>query len=250
MLEAAGAPFVQGHAQGRAFADGIAQTARGLRRQYGVATWYWTLSEVHLGSGRRMLRHTPQLHERLEGIAAGAEVDVRALELFDAQSRVAGVASSDGRALEARLEVPAELELLLFVRHSRPDAGGFASVELTCAPWTGCLAGVNENGLAALVVDDRAPGAPSVRVLAQDVIYRRDALEPALDHLRKRAAYSGATGRLCLQDGAGRAVEATLQDGALSVSELRRRTTPVAESTVTLESGSLGWRGERFAVPG
>lgn len=242
MLEAAGAPYEQGHAQGRAYARGIANSARALRRQYGFGIWRVTLSEVHLGAGRRMLRHTPQLHERLEGIAAGARVDVRALELHGVQSRIAGVGSCDGATLEARLEIPAELEPLLFVRHSRPDAGGFASVELTCAPWAGCLAGINESGLGVVVLEDRALDAPSLRVLALDLIYRRNEPEPGIEHLRKRAAYAGASGLLHLVAPGGRALRVELLDGELEVSELAP-SGAVVESTVRLDPAdrSLVW---------
>ena len=173
MLETAGAPFEQGHAQGSACAGGIAQAAAHLRRQYGFGIWRLTLSEVHLGAGRLMRRHTPQLHERLEGIAAGAGVKVGALELFDAQARITGVGTAGKDSLEARLEIPDDLAPLLLLRHSCPDAGGFDSVELTCTAWAGCLAGINSAGLGAIVIEDRAHGAPSLRVLAQDLIFRR-----------------------------------------------------------------------------
>ena len=244
MLEAAGAPFEQGHAQGSAFARGILQTARGLRRQYGFGIWRVTLSEVHLGAGRRMRRYTPQLHERLEGIAAGARVDVRALELFDAQVRIAGVGTADGSTLEARLEIPAELDPLLLLRHSRPDAGGFASVELTCAPWAGCLAGINERGLGAIVLEDRALDGPSLRVLAQDLIYRRGEADAAVEHLRKRGACSGASGRIHLIGPDGRALRLELQEGELELSELPADADGVVESTVRLDPAtrSLLWQ--------
>jgi hypothetical protein len=234
MLEAAGAPFEQGHTQGSAYARGIAKTARALKRQYGFGIWRLTLSEVHLGAGRRMLRHTPQLHERLEGIAVGARVDVRALELFDAQSRIAGVGSTDGATLEARLEIPEALEPLLFVRHSRPDAGGFASVELTCAPWAGCLAGINENGFGAIVLEDRALDAPSLRVLAQDLIYRRDEPGAAVEHLRQRAAYTRVSGLLHLI-APGRALRAEIEEGEIEVSELAPAGGEISESTVRVD---------------
>jgi hypothetical protein len=244
VLEAVGAPFEQGHAQGSACARGIVRTARGLRRQYGFGIWRVTLSEVHLGAGRRMRRHTPQLHERLEGIAAGARVDVRALELFDAQVRIAGVGTADGSTLEARLEIPAELDPLLLLRHSHPDAGGFASVELTCAPWAGCLAGINENGLGAIVLEDRALDAPSLRVLVQDLIYRRDEPDAAVEHLRKRGACTGASGRIHLIGPDGRALRLELQEGELEVSELAADADGVVASTVRLDPAarSLLWQ--------
>ena len=243
MLEAAGAPFEQGHAQGHACAPGIAQSAKNLRRQYGFGIWRLTLSEVHLGAGRRMRRYMPQLHERLEGIAAGANVDVRALELLDVQSRVAGVGVAEAGALEARLEIPEELEPQLLLRHSRPDAGGFASLELTCAAFAGCLAGINERGLGAIVLEDRALDAPSLRALAQDLIYRRDELESGVEHLKQRALYSEATGALHVVDASGRALRLELLEGALEVSELAT-SERISDSTLRLDPAmrSIEWR--------
>jgi len=243
VLETSGAPFEQGHAQGTACAGGIARAAADLRRQYGFGIWRLTLSEIRLGAGRQVRRHTPQLHERLEGIAAGAGVQVGALQLFDAQARLAGVGTAGKESLEARLEIPDELGRLLLLRNSRPDAGGFDSVELTCAAWAGCLAGVNAAGLGAIVIEDRAPDAPSLRVLAQNLIFRRDALGSALDHLDHRASYTGATGVLHLVAPGCEAVRVDLQEGRIEVSELPAVDAPIAESTVRLDAAarSLEW---------
>ena len=243
MLETAGAPFEQGHAQGSVCAGSIARATARLRRQYGFGIWQLTLSEVHLGAGRLMRRHTPQLHERLEGIAAGAGVKVSALELFDAQARIFGVGTAGKDSLEARLEIPDELAPLLLLRHSRPDAGGFDSVELTGTAWAGCLAGINSAGLGAIVIEDRAPDVPSLRVLAQDLIFRRDELASGLDHLRHCASYTSATGVLHLVAPGLDALRVELQEGRLEVSRLPAAGAPVAESTVRLDAAarSLEW---------
>ena len=136
------------------------------------------------------------------------------------------------------------------LRHSRPDAGGFDSVELTCAAWAGCLAGVNAAGLAAIVVEDRAPDAPSLRVLAQDLIFRRDELGSGLDHLRHRASYTGATGVLHLVAPGCDALRVELQEGRLDVSALPAVGAPIAESTVRLDAAarSLEWSAPEGAA--
>jgi hypothetical protein len=243
MIETSGAPFAQGHAQGRALHAHIDQVARRLRRQYGFASWRLVLSEVHFGVGRRVQRFLPQQHERLEGIAAGARVHVRALELFDNLSRVDGVGSVQGCELEARLELSPELEALLTLRRSLPDACGFPSVELTCAPWVGCLAGVNDQGIGVAVVEDHDPAGPSIRVLAQDFVYRAQQLEAGIEHLRLRAGYAGISGVLLVVDGCGLARRLRLRRGELEIEELTPISAQVRESTLRIDAAArtLQW---------
>jgi len=245
MLETSGAPFELGHAQGRARASEIAALTASLRRQYGWTSWRVTLSEIRLGGGRCMQRFTPQMHERLEGIAAGAGVNVHALELFELSARVAGVGTATDEGIEARLDLPAELAALWLLRRSRPDAGGFPTVELTCAPWSGCLAGVNACGLGAVVLEDRALDVPSLRVLAQDVIWRAQDLAAGVEHLRLRASCTRPEGVMHMAMRGQGAVRVELGDGRISTRELPVSRAPIAQSTVRLDLAncSLEWQG-------
>lgn len=234
-IEAAGAPFDQGAAQGRALAREIAHTREDLRDRYGWFAWRMAGRRAHVGSGRPMQRFLPQLHERLRGIAAGAGVRLRALELHESLDRIAGVASVDGTRLEGRLELPAATVGRLALRASRPDAVGFASVELICAGSAGCLAGVNEEGVGVVVVDERGSAGPAMRSYAQDLILRVPDARTAAQHMRLRSRYAGGSGALLVADKGGAALLLELAEGELEVSEAEPRRSPVASSTVEIE---------------
>jgi len=243
MIETTGAPFELGHAQGRACAVEIARAAAELRSDYGPLSWWWVRSENHYSSARRMQCFTPQLHERLEGIAAGAGVGVRDLELLQSHSRAAGVGSLNGAVLEARFEIPDRMERSLVLRRSRPDACGFSSVELACATGAGCLAGINDQGIGAVVLEDRSLGAPSLCVLAQDFVFRAQALDAGLEHLKQRASYAEPSGVLLAVDASGRCVRVEFDSGRAEVSEFAPSTAAVAESTVRIDAAarSIEW---------
>lgn len=244
MIEARGAPVDQGLAQGSALREGIRASLAGLRRRYGFLTWREALREARRGPGRELQRFLPQQHERLEGIAAGAGTSLAALELFETSSLVTGIGSAKGGVGEARLEISPELSALLVLRHSAPDAEGFESVELTCAPWAGCIAGVNSSGIGALVLDDRDPGAIPVGALAQDFLFRAEDLSAATDHLRLRARYAGGSGTLLLVDAKGKAVCVELSRGELQIRDCAGPGALVAESTVRIDAAvrELIWR--------
>ena len=234
IVEAAGAPFDQGVAQGVALEREIRELRRELRARFGPFAWYGACRRARRRAAVPMQRFLPQMHERLRGIADGARIDVRALELHDTVERVAGVGSLDGKLLEGRFD-PAR-STGLFVRRSRPDAVGFASVELTAPGFTGCLAGVNEQGVAALVLDEIGSHGPSLRCYAQDLIMRAPDAEAGARHFRLRARYGGGDGALLLADAAGRAYRLELRGGVLEEHPLSPVAAPAGESTVTIDS--------------
>jgi hypothetical protein len=238
LIEARGAPVDQGVIQGRAQRGAILLLRRRLRRRYGFFSWREALYEAEHGPGRNVRWFLPQLHERLYGIAMGAGVPARVLDLAESFYRVPGVATAKSNEVEARLEIPEELQPLLVLRRSRPDAVGFASVEFTCAPWAGCLAGVNDPGIAVVVTEDRGLGDPSLRLLAQDVLLRTQDLDAAVDHLRLRASYSGGNGSLLIADAGGRAVSADLARGHFAAREVAYGGTPTAQSTLRIDTAA------------
>lgn len=247
-VEANGAPFDQGLAQGLCHRDDIVRATRSLRRRYGPLAWYGARRRAHAAAGRSLQRFLPQMHERLRGIAAGARVSPEALELYADMSRVQGVASVAGSRLEARLDLSPELVALLGLRRSAPDAVGFATVELTAAPLAGCLACVNEEGVAVAVVEERG-GGPSMRCYAQDLGLRVQSAETAITHLRLRAQYAGGSGVLVLVEAAGRALRLVLDQGALTV-EGGSAAAPGAGASLVLDAaaGTLSWAGQTLSV--
>ncbi len=226
MITAAGAPIHQGRQQGEAQRLSVRSAIDLLRGRYGRVGWWWRQREIRWGAGREMECFTPQQHERLQGIARGAEVSQAALELHETLYRIVGAARHDGARLSANFEVGTDLEALLMVRHSLPDAGGFPSVELSCAPWAGCLAGVNHEGIGAVCIEDRNLKTLSLRVLTQDVLFRARELSPAIDHLRSRAKYMSVDGRILV----------ATSDGTGVVLHFRRGVADVLESAGTDDS--------------
>jgi hypothetical protein len=219
VIQAEGAPIDQGRAQGRDMRREIEAGIGRLRRRYGPLAWLNARRRAQRTSGRVLARQLPQQSERLEGIAAAAGVPVAALTLAETRYRVQGVGFQRGAQLQATFEVPLELEPALALRESRPDAGGFPSVELTCAPFAGCLAGVNSEGIAAICLADRGHSAVSLRFLAQELIYRVRDLGAAMEHMRRRAAYLGTSGRLLVGNSAGDALWLEFDAGDVKVGE-------------------------------
>lgn len=198
-VDARGAPFQQGWAQGRAARDAVRAAVLCARSRAGLWGWPIALRRVARGPARAIARFVPQQHERLEGIAAAAGVSATSLALLDVTQRPRVTASAQDAVLAAVFEC----DLPPLVRRSSPDAGGFASVELVAPGWAGCLGGVNAEGVAVVCRGDRGAGVPSLRLLAQDVLFRCPSAGAALEHLRRRAGYLGARGALLLTDGSG-----------------------------------------------
>ncbi len=217
MIQADGAPVDQGRAQGRSMHGEIASGMRRLRSRYGVFGWRGARARAMRTSGLALARQLPQQRERMEGIAAAAGVSVAALTLAEGLHRIQGAGFQRGSCFQASFEVPLELEPELALRASRPDAGGFSSVELTAASFAGCLAGVNSEGIAAICLADRRQSEVSLRFLAQELIFRSRHLEAAVEHLRRRAAYLGGAGLLLVGDATGASRWLEVTDGVVRV---------------------------------
>jgi hypothetical protein len=202
-------------AQGLALAGDIRASVVRARRARGRLGWWRALAAARRGPGLAVTRFLPQQHERLEGIARAAGVPVAALEWLDCCERVA----LRGHARGSRLAAPAPEDVSLVLRRSAPDAGGFASAEITAAAWAGCLCGVNRAGLAVLVLADAPPGDPSIRLLAQDLLLRAPGVSAALEHARRRAPYLRLCGSLLLADACGPPRRLDLRAGSASVAE-------------------------------
>ncbi|MCP4003356.1 MAG: hypothetical protein GY725_04095 [bacterium] len=219
MIEARGAPTDQGQAQGRAQKGRIRALTGRLRGRHSWMGWLHAQRVARQTSARAVADQLPGLHERLEGIARGAGVSPGSLQVAEAWQRVQGVGYCDGATLQGVFDLPPELREALSLRISRPDAGGFPSIELTCAPWSGCIAGVNSEGLGAICSADRDSTQPSLRFLTQEFLFRARDLTAGIDHLRRRGSYSGGTGRILLADAQGNARVLCFERGELSETE-------------------------------
>jgi len=235
-LDAPGAPFDQGATQGRTFADAL----RALAHEQDLLAGGWLQRRSMARAARRgpalaMLRYTLQLHERLQGIAAGARLGVARLELLATLTRTSGVASVSGSELESRLDLAPELESLLLLRRSAPDAVGLRTLELCTVALPGCIAGLNERGVGLVVLRDRDIAQIPLHALAQDTLTRATDLDAALAHVELRAFYAGGTGEILLADATGRAVQVVLEAGRFTSRPVVARSHPVAESTLRLD---------------
>jgi hypothetical protein len=217
-LEAAGAPVEQGRAQGESAARAIRGAAARLRAELPWLARRALLRRVRATSGRALETQLPWQRERIEGIAHASRTPEWLLLLGEALTRVQGaVYLRASGPLQASFDLPRQLESLVVLRHSVPDAGGFASAELVLAPLAGCLCGVNAEGLAAVCTRDRSRDELSLRFLAQELFFRARDLDAGIDHLRRRAAYAGGTGEIVAADSAGRVCRLELRGGRLEV---------------------------------
>jgi len=249
-VRADGAPVEQGRAQGEFARAAIrADLARRARETPWLARR--ALARRAAASfGRALATQLPWQRERIEGLAQAARVSERALLLAEAQTRVQGAAFADGSRLAAAFALAPELESLVVARRSAPDAGGFASAELALAPLAGCVCGVNEAGIGAVVVRDGAPDEPSLRFFAQELLFRARDLAAGIDHLRRRAAYAGGTGALVAADAGGAVVRLELAHGALAVvqSPPLPRSAAAPDVLFDLAARRLTWRGAAGAA--
>jgi hypothetical protein len=170
------------------------------------------------------MRFLPQHHERLLGIAEAAGVAPAALELLERSQRFGLRVAAHAEGLDACLGIAALKDRLL-LRRSFPDVGGFASVEITSAPWSGCLAGVNQEGIAVVCERDEGIGPPTARLMAQELLLRVRSLDSALDHARRRGRYVGGTWSLLVADPSGESARIecdrdTIRTSRVEVSDL------------------------------
>jgi len=214
-----GAPRDLGLDQGRACRDGLQQRFAALPMWRRAALWMGWPETGTQASLRQLARHFPHQHETLQGLAVGARVPAAWLaELLHAELEREGaqqplafaLAAAEAAAIGA--DSPASdfaggtlvraLEGPWVVRRSQPE-GLFASVELS-HPWLPCaLAGVNERGLAVMVVTRPGSGggaAPGV-FLGQDCLERFERIEGALEWGRGRPG--GGSSVILLADAVG-----------------------------------------------
>ena len=244
-LEARGAPHDQGCAQGRAWRAAVRDAVLAERGGYGLAGWLLALARARRGPGREIERFLPQQHERLQGLAHAAGVSQSALELLALTERVRGSAAAAGSSLLARFDERPDLR----VRRSRPDAGGFASAELTSPAWAGCLGGVNSQGVCVVCVSDPALEVPPLRLLAQDALFRAARRNAAVEHVRRRAGYLRATGTLLVVDAESEPLLLELADGdvrARPAPAVRDRD-PVAPLVLDAPSRTLVWCDQKLS---
>jgi len=186
LVECEGAPRELGGAQGRACRDALRAQSRAAQPRSERARR--PSSAVAL---RDVRRHFPHQAEQLEGIARGAGLPLRRigrvmLDVLNGAARGPALALARGGApLVARACPDAAL-----LRRSRPE-GRFRSIELTLAPLTTALLGVNEMGLAlactAGPLESGRCAAPAA-LLARDCLERFAEVEAALEWCTHRPA--------------------------------------------------------------
>lgn len=231
-LRADGAPVEQGRAQGAQLAEVIRAELARMRESLPWLARRALQKRVAALSARAVETQLPWQRERIEGLAHAARAPESLLLLGEALTRVQGAAFWDGARLQVAFDLPAELESLVILRRSAPDAGGFASAELTLAPLAGCLCGVNSEGIAVAAVRDLSRDEPSLRFHAQELLFRARDLDAGVDHLWRRSAYAGGSGTLVAADARGVARVLELREGKLEVSDARlpaNAASPLAE---------------------
>ena len=217
----AGAPRDLGLDQGRAARDAIRADARAA----GFPAAATLLERVQVlrrdaapgALARDLARHFPHLAERAAGLAAGAGVATAAL--FEALAReldgeapggLRCEAGAAGEALELRIAEPWPLTGFI-VRNCVPD-GGYANLGFTRPAHVGCVAAVNEHGLAGIAMPIAAP-APDERcaapgfLLLDQCIERLDRVEKALEWCEHRPGGGRARLFFCDATGARAAIE-------------------------------------------
>ena len=243
-LAAEGAPVEQGTAQGRVFAGAI---ARELARQRKALPWLARralLQRVRETSARAVASQLPWQRERLEGIALAARVPLSGLELAEALDRVQGAAFVDGTHLQASFDLrhPRRPSFSSCAR-ADPTRAAFRAWRSALAHLSGCLCGVNAEGIAAICVRDLGRDEPSLRFHAQEIVFRARDLTAGIDHLRRRASYAGGSGTLVVADASGEARVLDFERGVLRVSDCERLAKRAAEPMVEIDTDSrrLRW---------
>jgi hypothetical protein len=250
-VQVRGAPRDQGIEQGERLREQVRQAVNERLSALGPLARARLRRRTRRGAGLALARFLPQHHERLAGIAAGTGVRPRDLEILEAAPSPRVRARLLGSVVEAAIDFDRAI-----VRASAPDAGGFASVELTLSPWAGALGGVNAEGIAALALGEPPPGdAPPARWLVQEILLRARGFDDALEHLRRRARYLGATGALLVLDARGRAARIELAAGEARI-ELDTTLRPeerlqdrAAELAIDAAAGTLRWQGATAVRP-
>lgn len=211
-VECAGAPRDLGRAQGEAFKhavrDHVARSGAALRRRRSPVLTAWSSGPVlGAGAGREIIRHYPHLSERMAGLALGADLPLDSLMASLVQPApsssaflnapavaLASEELGEGGVFAARsLGTPSTPCARWVLRRSRPEVG-FASVELTL-PWlVSAVAGVNSEGVTAVMARSDVGGgrgAPPI-LLVQECLQRFASIDGCLDWCLKREAFGRA----------------------------------------------------------
>ena len=242
VVRAEGAPVEQGRAQGTALAPAIRAE---LARRRAASTWLARRAvarRVAATSGRALATQLPWQRERIEGLAQAARVAEFALVVAEAQTRVQAAAFCANGRIQLALALDPALAPLLALRRSAPDAGGFASAELTLAPLAGCLCGVNAEGLAAAVLRDLSRDELSLRFHAQELLFRARDLGAGIDHLRRRAAYAGGSGTLLAAAASGELALLHFARGELDLERPARLPPAAAAASAELDPAARALR--------
>jgi hypothetical protein len=186
----------------------------------------------HAALARDLARHFPHLEERTAGLAAGSGLPLEAmLALLAAELDAEGAPMRPtpervGESVSLAVDLAAPLAPTgLVVRAVRAD-GGYPSLSVTRPGLALALAGVNQEGLAAVGAQLAPPDAhercraPAL-LLLEGCIERLDGVEKALDWCERRPG--GGRARLVFADAAG-------DVGAIEIEGEKRRRLALAAS--------------------
>jgi hypothetical protein len=166
-----------------------------------------------------------EFSERLNGIASGAGIGMKAIALFNAMepllSSVGGCTACPGacsaiavrgaRSFTGEPVIARNFDYLVMVqpahalRESRPQ-NGLRSIEFTTAPMAGAIDGMNENGLCitynyAFAIDETGSPAPSISMLIGQTLSRCSTVAEAGRWISSRPRWGA--GLLMLADASG-----------------------------------------------
>jgi hypothetical protein len=240
----AGSSYEMGHLQGQALAGRIAGCRDALRdlEPFRLLQPRWLPYSLFLRSAAKraqgtladvVKREAPTAHARLAGIAAGS--GARAEDLWLLQTLEALLGSVGDAADQAPIGACSAVWLdesrspvgepfvahnydyakivqpYLIVRESRP-VGGFRSLELTVAPLSGALDGLNEAGLAitynyGLSTEPARPN-PTISMRIAETLAKAESVETAVESLEMCTRWGG--GLLMVADANGEAASLEL----------------------------------------
>jgi len=236
---AKGTPFEMGFAQGKTLREKIGLSMGVLERleAFRLAQPGWLpysifrrLSEMRATQFLKdpLQRNFPEALQRMNGIAAGAEVTLRHLFLLHAMEpmlsdvRNKAVASPalgacSAVAIRGKRSTTSEpiiarnfdylplVQPMCAVRESRP-VSRFRSLDFTIAPFAGAFDGVNERGLCitfdyAYVRDFSNSGTAPISIVIAETLERCSTVDEAVAWIRSRPRWGGAL--LMLADDGG-----------------------------------------------
>ncbi|MBM4036689.1 MAG: hypothetical protein FJ291_33570 [Planctomycetes bacterium] len=232
-----GGPREMGVAQGAALRERIAGARDALRQLDAVRKQrpWWMPWGVFFGLaerkaegmlGKALARHSPEMAQRLAGMAEGAGVSQGALCLLNAAEvllssvrdvttvppaaacsavAVRGSRSATGEPVIAHnFDYLPVVQPFYILRESRPSSG-LRSLDFTVAPMCGTIDGMNERGLCVVMnyafpVDSGPAGVPNSMVIAE-ALARCGTVAEAADWVLSRPRWGG--GLLMLADAEG-----------------------------------------------